>query len=69
MRKSKFNESQIVAFILRHEQDEPVLDVHVRETSRTKEGNFNLKWVYIAIRNLKKHLEIYHLISERIMQN
>ena len=44
-------------------------DVHVREISGTKEGNFNLKWVHIAISNLKKHLQTYHMISERMMQN
>jgi hypothetical protein len=33
------------------------IDVHVREISGTKEGNFNLKWVHIAISNLKKHLQ------------
>jgi ribosomal protein L37E len=45
------------------------IDVHVRENSGTKEGNFNLKWVHIAISNLKKHLQTYHMISERMMQN
>ena len=45
------------------------IDVHVREISGTKEGNFNLKWVHIAISNLKKHLQTYHIISERMMQN
>ncbi len=30
---------------------------------------FNLKWVHIAISNLKKHLQTYHMISERMMQN
>ena len=45
------------------------IDVHVREISGTKEGNFNLKWVHIAISNLKKHLQTYHMISERMMQN
>lgn len=28
------------------------IDVHVREISRTKEGNFNLKWIHIDLRNL-----------------
>ncbi|MCH7396730.1 IS1595 family transposase [Belliella sp. DSM 107340] len=45
------------------------IDVHVREISGTNEGNFNLKWVHIAISNLKKHLQTYHMISERMMQN
>jgi len=45
------------------------IDVHVREISGTKQGNFNLKWVHIAISNLKKHLQTYHMISERMMQN
>lgn len=45
------------------------IDVHVREISGTKEGNFNLKWVHIAISNLKKHLQTCHMISERMMQN
>jgi hypothetical protein len=45
------------------------IDVHVREVSGTQEGNFNLKWVQITINNLKKHLQTYHMISERMMQN
>jgi hypothetical protein len=45
------------------------IDVHVREISGTKEGNFSLKWVHIAISNLKKHLQTYQMISERMMQN
>ena len=45
------------------------IDVHVREISGTKEGNLNIKWVHIAISNLKKHLQTYHMISERMMQN
>jgi hypothetical protein len=45
------------------------IDVHVRETSGTKEGNFNLKWVHFVISNLKNHLQTYHMISERMMQN
>lgn len=45
------------------------IDVHIREVSGTQEGNFNLKWVHIAISNLKKHLQTYHMISERMMQN
>jgi len=45
------------------------IDVHIREVSRTEEGNFNLKWVHIAISRLKKQLQTYHLISERMMQN
>lgn len=45
------------------------IDVHVREISGTNEGNFNLKWVHIAISNLKKHLQTYHMITERMMQN
>ncbi len=45
------------------------IDVHVREISGTKDGNFNLKWVHIAISNLKKHPQTYHMISERKMQN
>lgn len=45
------------------------IDVHVREISGTEEGKFNLKWVHIAISNLKKHLKTYHMISERMMQN
>jgi len=45
------------------------IDVHISEISGTKEGNFNLKWVHIAISNLKKHLQTYHMISERMMQN
>lgn len=45
------------------------IEVHIREISGTNEGNFNLKWVHIAISNLKKHLQTYHMISERMMQN
>jgi hypothetical protein len=45
------------------------IDVHVREISGTDEGKFNLRWVHIAISNLKKHLQTYHMISERMMQN
>lgn len=45
------------------------IDVHVKEISGTDEGKFNLKWVHIAISNLKKHLQTYHMISERMMQN
>lgn len=45
------------------------IDVHVREISGTDKGKFNLKWVHIAISNLKKHLQTYHMISERMMQN
>ncbi len=43
--------------------------VHVREISGTKEGNFNLKWVHIAISNFKKHLQTYHIITQKMMQN
>lgn len=32
------------------------IDVHVREISGTNEGNVNLKWIHIALINLKKHL-------------
>jgi hypothetical protein len=42
---------------------------HFGEISGTKEGNFNLKWLHIAISNLKKHLQTYHMISERMVQN
>ena len=45
------------------------IDVHIKEISKTKEGKFNLKWAHIAISNLKKHLQTYHMISERMMQN
>ncbi len=47
------------------------IDVKTRAISETKEGNFNLKWVHIANSNLKKHLHLqtYHMISERMMQN
>jgi hypothetical protein len=45
------------------------IDVHFREISRIKERNFNLKWVHITIINLKKHLQTYHMMSERMMQN
>jgi ribosomal protein L37E len=45
------------------------IDVHVREISGTDEGKFNLRWVHIAISNLKKHLQTYHMISEHMMQN
>ncbi|WP_200978120.1 IS1595 family transposase [Echinicola sp. 20G] len=45
------------------------IDVHVKEISGTEKGLFNLKWVHIAISNLKKHLQTYHMISERMMQN
>ena len=45
------------------------IDVHVREISGTDKGKFNLRWVHIAISNLKKHLQTYHMISERMMQN
>jgi ribosomal protein L37E len=45
------------------------IDIHVKEISGTNEGKFNLKWVHIAISNLKKHLQTYHMITERMMQN
>ena len=45
------------------------INVHVREISGTKECNFYLKLVHKAISNLKKHLQTYHMISERMMQN
>jgi len=45
------------------------IDVHVREISGIEEGNFMLQWVHVAISNLKKHLQTYHMISERMMQN
>jgi hypothetical protein len=45
------------------------IDIHVREISGTQEGNFNLKWVHIAINNLKKHLQTYLMTSERMKQN
>jgi hypothetical protein len=45
------------------------IDVYVRKISGKKECNFNLKCVHISISNLKKHLQTYHLISERMMQN
>lgn len=45
------------------------IDVHIKEISKTQEGKFNLKWAHIAISNLKKHLQTYHMISERMMQN
>ena len=45
------------------------IDVQARAIYETKEGNFYLKWVHIAISNLKKHLQTYHMISERMMQN
>ncbi len=45
------------------------IDVHVREVSGRKENNFNLKWVCIAISDLKKHLQTYHMITERMMQD
>ena len=35
------------------------IDVHVKAISGTNEGKFNLKWVHIAISNLKKHLLPY----------
>jgi hypothetical protein len=45
------------------------IDVHVREITGTKEDNFKLKWVHITISNLKKNLQSYHMISERMMKN
>ena len=45
------------------------IDVYVREISGTIEGDFNLKWIHIAISNLKKHFQTYQMISERMMQN
>ncbi len=33
------------------------IDVHIRKIFKTKEGNFNLKWVHIDLCNLKKHLQ------------
>jgi hypothetical protein len=45
------------------------IDVHVRGISGTDKGKFNLRWVHVAISNLKKHLQTYHMISERMMQN
>ncbi len=45
------------------------IDVYFREISGTEDGNFNLEWVHIAISNLKKLLQTYHIISELIMQN
>lgn len=43
------------------------IDVHVKEISKTEEGKFNVKWAHIAISNLKKHLQTYHMISEQMI--
>lgn len=48
---------------------EDCIDVHVKEISSTKEGKFNLRWAHIAISNLKSYLRIYHMVSERMLQN
>lgn len=45
------------------------INVQVREISGTKVGNFTLKWAHIVISNLKKHLQTYHMKSEKMMQD
>lgn len=40
-----------------------------KEISGTDEGKFNLKWAHIAISNLKKHLQTYHMITKKMKQN
>lgn len=45
------------------------VDTHVSEISSTKKGQFNLRWVHIAISNLRRDLQKYHMISERMLQN
>lgn len=48
---------------------EDFIDVHVSDVSNTKEGKFNLRWVHIAISNLKGDLRKYRMISEKYIQN
>ena len=48
---------------------EDCIDVHVSEISSTEEGKFNLRWVHIAISNLKRDLQKYHMVSEKMLQN
>lgn len=48
---------------------EDCIEVHVSELSSTKEGKFNLKWAHIAISNLKRDLQKYHMVSEKFLQN
>lgn len=48
---------------------EDCIQVHVSELSSTKEGKFNLKWVHIAISNLKRDLQKYHMVSEKYLQS
>lgn len=48
---------------------EDCIDIHVSELSSTKEGKFNLKWAHIAISNLKRDLQKYHMVSEKMLQN
>lgn len=43
------------------------IDTHVSEISSTKKGKFNLRWVHIAISNLRRDLQKYHMISERML--
>lgn len=45
------------------------IDTHISYISSTKEGKFNLRWVHIAISNLKRDLQKYHMVSERMLQN
>jgi hypothetical protein len=45
------------------------IDVHSREIFGKNESDFNLKRVHFAISNLKKLLQTYHMITERMMQN
>ena len=48
---------------------EDCIDVHISEISSTEEGKFNLRWVHIAISNLKRDLQKYHMVSEKMLQN
>ncbi len=48
---------------------EDCIDVHVSELSSNGEGRFNLRWVHIAIGNLKKDLQKYRMVSEKMLQN
>ena len=48
---------------------EDFIDVHVKETSGTKKGEFNLKWAHTAISNFKSDLRKFRMVSEGKLQN
>lgn len=48
---------------------EEFIDVHVKEISNSKEGQFNLRWAHTAISNFKSELRKYRMVSEKKLQN